>query len=811
MEVMDYEMQYPTFRSGEGLEHELDPSWGPLRCPHFMNNLSNPDMLTHYPPYHPQHRHHPGSFQARVSPAPPQVAPPHNSPPPRLRVPTYSPTISSPLLFSNIPPPNPSTPTTPTSNMSQPQRGGPSRGETSGNAYGGPPSSNRRTPLPPFHPSSDFVHPLANNFHFGLSPQTSTPSASGHPTFSQPQAPSSPGVTANSRDREEDLGPRRDFRYFETPDTFTGLSESEVGFRSAFPPMATGFTNSDEPGSGQMLRPSPHFNNQTPFQSAQWPYGTPMTYGALETQSFVPPEPNQTYQPPLNRSLPIPRLPQLQQAPNNLARGPTQPSRNAARPSSNAGDATPNAGRSYHGQTTPLRSDPINIEETAEARFLRLSQPLASARRREYEESRNRALPDHYVGSGVLHRNMTNSQLQGLSNEQGLPLQDFYEFLRTDPQGASATALSRHAPSNSSRHARAAPSNGGDDAPSGSGTARASTSRHRSVRPGMSRPGNRMVAMDVSFGPKRATKRFIESLKPFDLSTLDKDDQNCSICMEPFGKAEPIKGKIEHPIKLPCKHVFGQTCITTWLEGHSTCPVCRKHVDSETLPRTTPPSRHRFRAEDMTQVELQQTILRRQQQLRMAALESYQRIHAGAPPVNPAQLSTNRSQSIASGVSTASPNHGRARSISSQVRNGASFYVSETPPPGNLGNPVASANGNRDVHHWNGSQAQANHVSFARQSFIVPLNRESSGLPAGQRRSITPGFGTLQENTPSGPSSMEDRSESAYDVPRTIEFGRLSDHPTGPFSRAIPDGGVAWRHADVFGEEDEPELEHWRT
>ncbi|KAI9885201.1 MAG: hypothetical protein M1823_003004 [Watsoniomyces obsoletus] len=94
-------------------------------------------------------------------------------------------------------------------------------------------------------------------------------------------------------------------------------------------------------------------------------------------------------------------------------------------------------------------------------------------------------------------------------------------------------------------------------------------------------------------GPRRATAKAIENLEKVELSTLDHDDRSCSICMEPFGEPEPTEGKIELPVKLPCGHVFGLTCIKTWLKDHCTCPSCRRKLESESVKRAEGGATHR--------------------------------------------------------------------------------------------------------------------------------------------------------------------------------------------------------------------------
>ena len=45
----------------------------------------------------------------------------------------------------------------------------------------------------------------------------------------------------------------------------------------------------------------------------------------------------------------------------------------------------------------------------------------------------------------------------------------------------------------------------------------------------------------------------------------------CSVCLDNFQKEQIYR-------QLVCGHNFHNTCISTWLAGHSTCPVCRHAI-----------------------------------------------------------------------------------------------------------------------------------------------------------------------------------------------------------------------------------------
>ncbi len=49
--------------------------------------------------------------------------------------------------------------------------------------------------------------------------------------------------------------------------------------------------------------------------------------------------------------------------------------------------------------------------------------------------------------------------------------------------------------------------------------------------------------------------------------------ETCSICLE----VEPDQSRGPR-LTLPCKHMFHCHCIKTWLNNHTTCPICRESV-----------------------------------------------------------------------------------------------------------------------------------------------------------------------------------------------------------------------------------------
>ncbi|KAA0058185.1 RING-H2 finger protein ATL43 isoform X1 [Cucumis melo var. makuwa] len=69
----------------------------------------------------------------------------------------------------------------------------------------------------------------------------------------------------------------------------------------------------------------------------------------------------------------------------------------------------------------------------------------------------------------------------------------------------------------------------------------------------------------------------IESLPIFRFGSLSgqKEGLECAVCLNRFEPTEVLR-------LLPkCKHAFHVECVDTWLDAHSTCPLCRYRVDPE--------------------------------------------------------------------------------------------------------------------------------------------------------------------------------------------------------------------------------------
>lgn len=95
--------------------------------------------------------------------------------------------------------------------------------------------------------------------------------------------------------------------------------------------------------------------------------------------------------------------------------------------------------------------------------------------------------------------------------------------------------------------------------------------------------GSSSLAAPGSGGSRRKNSGIdrivIESLPVFQFGSLrgQKDGLECAVCLNKFGSAEFLK-------LLPqCKHAFHVECVDTWLDAHSTCPLCRHRVHPEDI------------------------------------------------------------------------------------------------------------------------------------------------------------------------------------------------------------------------------------
>ena len=80
---------------------------------------------------------------------------------------------------------------------------------------------------------------------------------------------------------------------------------------------------------------------------------------------------------------------------------------------------------------------------------------------------------------------------------------------------------------------------------------------------------------DETFTCTAEATTFLEGLPVVPLHDLAEDNRDCNICQEPYAT-----GCESDVVRLPCGHIFGKLCISTWLTkdagpANSTCPMCR--------------------------------------------------------------------------------------------------------------------------------------------------------------------------------------------------------------------------------------------
>ncbi|KAL7935246.1 hypothetical protein V8C35DRAFT_278996 [Trichoderma chlorosporum] len=73
-------------------------------------------------------------------------------------------------------------------------------------------------------------------------------------------------------------------------------------------------------------------------------------------------------------------------------------------------------------------------------------------------------------------------------------------------------------------------------------------------------------------------------LQKVDIQDLPESERTCVICYNDFGVETP-EGIHEEPVRLTkCKHIFGDHCLTRWLEESDICPYCRDKLDLPPKP-----------------------------------------------------------------------------------------------------------------------------------------------------------------------------------------------------------------------------------
>jgi hypothetical protein len=63
--------------------------------------------------------------------------------------------------------------------------------------------------------------------------------------------------------------------------------------------------------------------------------------------------------------------------------------------------------------------------------------------------------------------------------------------------------------------------------------------------------------------------------------TCSESSRDCAICHDIMAVGHSV-------IKLPCTHIYHDTCVMTWLQHHNTCPVCRHELPYTSAPGPPP-------------------------------------------------------------------------------------------------------------------------------------------------------------------------------------------------------------------------------
>ena len=91
---------------------------------------------------------------------------------------------------------------------------------------------------------------------------------------------------------------------------------------------------------------------------------------------------------------------------------------------------------------------------------------------------------------------------------------------------------------------------------------------------------NEMIERMLHYSRENPTDAAIVSELPEtkidDIKKLDKDKQNCVICMEDFKNGDKSTN-------LPCLHMFHTNCIQSWLKTQNTCPICKFKLTQDNI------------------------------------------------------------------------------------------------------------------------------------------------------------------------------------------------------------------------------------
>mmetsp|Transcript_38653 Transcript_38653/g.97351 ORF Transcript_38653/g.97351 Transcript_38653/m.97351 type:complete len:337 (+) Transcript_38653:183-1193(+) len=87
---------------------------------------------------------------------------------------------------------------------------------------------------------------------------------------------------------------------------------------------------------------------------------------------------------------------------------------------------------------------------------------------------------------------------------------------------------------------------------------------------------NRLFVQSGSHGPPPTDEDTLKSLPRIqctDENSTEYDGKDCAVCQDQFASGDCLT-------RLPCSHLFHESCIKPWLEMHNTCPICRHELKS---------------------------------------------------------------------------------------------------------------------------------------------------------------------------------------------------------------------------------------
>ncbi|KAG5684803.1 hypothetical protein PVAND_014016 [Polypedilum vanderplanki] len=75
--------------------------------------------------------------------------------------------------------------------------------------------------------------------------------------------------------------------------------------------------------------------------------------------------------------------------------------------------------------------------------------------------------------------------------------------------------------------------------------------------------------------PSKKKRKLESPMKLPNLNLIEDDGSICSICLDNFHSSGPHR-----LISLSCGHLYGESCITTWLKDQKNCPQCKKKASA---------------------------------------------------------------------------------------------------------------------------------------------------------------------------------------------------------------------------------------